>query len=98
MRKSQIRPMQIPEEHKIPDETLLDIYYDATDRYEIGAVKSRDAKQDKKELLTTLDSLIDAVRQEGFELGYRLGYSHGKDGLPDVDEEDELDGDEEGWV
>ena len=57
-----------------------------------------DAKQDKQEVLSVLDSLIDAVRQEGFEKGYRLGYSHGKDGLPDEDEEDELDADEEGWV
>lgn len=98
MRKSQIRPMQIPEEHKIPDETLLDIYYDATYGYDFGEVRSEDAKQDKQEVLSVLDTLIDSVRQEGFEKGYRLGYSHGKDGLPDEDEEDELDADEEGWV
>ncbi|MBR2389956.1 MAG: hypothetical protein IKA94_04085 [Mogibacterium sp.] len=51
MRKSQIRPMQIPEEHKIPDETLLDIYYDATYGYDIGEVRSEDAKQDKQRRL-----------------------------------------------
>ena len=98
MKKSQIRPMKIPDEHQIPDEVVLDVYYDATERYEIGEVKSKDALSDKEDCLAMIDTLIDSVRQEAFCKGYRLGYSHGKDGLPDVDETNDRDAEEEGWI
>lgn len=98
MRKSQIRPMQIPEEHKIPDETLLDVYFDATADYDDGETKSQEAQGDREQLSEAINALIESVREEGFRLGYQLGYSHGKDGLPDEDEENELDADEEGWI
>lgn len=98
MKKSQVRPMQIPDAHQLPDEVVLDVYFDATERYEVGEVKSKEAQSDKEDTLALIDSLIDSVREEAFCKGYRLGYSHGKDGLPDADETDDFGAEQEGWV
>ena len=51
--------------------------------------------------------MIESVHEEGFHLGYKIGFMHGRDGTPDNDEDnpdndiDDLkadDADEEGCV
>ena len=97
-KKPQTRPTQIPDANQIPDEVVFDVYCDATEHYEVGEVKSKNALNDKEDTLALLDSLIDSVREEAFCKGYRLGYSHGKDGLPLVEESNDDGAEQEGWV
>ena len=98
----QFKPMEIPEEHILPEETIMDIYADATFGWDTGEVRSEEAQNDKQQITDAITDLIESVREEGFRLGYQLGYSHGKDGLPEMDEDEidflETDGEKEGWV
>ena len=107
MRRDQIKPLPVPEEYDIPEETLLDVYFDATADYDDGETKSQEAQSNKEQLSEAINTLIESVREEGFRLGYKIGFMHGRDGIPDDDEDDpddDLDAleaddaDEEGWV
>lgn len=107
MRRDQIKPLPVPEEYDIPEETLLDVYFDATADYDDGETKSQEAQSDREQLSEAINTLIESVREEGFRLGYKIGFMHGRDGIPDDDEDDpddDLDdleaddADEEGWV
>lgn len=107
MRRDQIKPLPVPDEYVVPEETIFDIYYDATADYADGETKSQEAQSDKEQLSEAINTLIESVREEGFRLGYQIGYMHGRDGIPDDDEADpdeDLDdleaddADEEGWV
>lgn len=98
----QFKRMEVPEEHILPEETIMDIYADATFEWGTGEVRSEEAQSDKQSVTDSIINLIESVREEGFRLGYQLGYSHGIDGLPDEDEDEidflEADEEEEGWV
>lgn len=97
-KKGQVRPMQIPDGYNLPDEVVLDVYYDATERYEVGEVKSKDAQSDKEDTLAMIDRLVDSVREEAFCKGYRLGHFHCMNGLPVVPKTDDRCTEQEGWV
>lgn len=107
MKRDQIKPLPVQEVYDIPEETLLEVYFDSTTDYDDGETKSKEAQSDREQLSEAINTLIESVHEEGSHLGYKIGFMHGRDGTPDNDEDnpdndiDDLkadDADEEGCV
>ena len=58
MRRDQIKPLPVQEVYDIPEETLLEVYFDSTTDYDDGETKSKEAQSDREQLSEAINTLI----------------------------------------